>query len=485
MKLKTHIPLMAVYVLFTATITSCKKLVDVPEPINTITTAETFSTDGTATSAVVAIYNDLITGYKSNDDYDYGNGLTTFDAGLSADEFNYFNGASNPETYQFQHNALLSSSGTLETYFWNAPYFNIYLANAGIEGLQASTTLTPATKTQLLGEAEFLRAYDYFYMVNFYGTCPLVTTTAFVTNAKISNATPVQIYQQIINDLQSAQSLLPGDYSVSGGQRIRANKWAATALLARVYLYYANITGDASNYSKAAAQATSLINNTSLYQLTTLDSVFLANSQEAILQLQPNSQSQYATWEGFEEIPNRSYSGSNYPTYYLTTELLSAFEPNDNRKAFWVDTNTYNGITYYFPYKYKVKTASSSTSTEYYMMLRLGEQYLIRAESEANGAPGGTTAAIADLNVIRNRAGLAPLPSSLDQEQVIAAVAQERRIELFAEWGHRWFDLKRTKMATTILSKEKGFNVSNNDLVYPIPLGELQDDPFLKQNPGY
>jgi hypothetical protein len=64
-------------------------------------------------------------------------------------------------------------------------------------------------------------------------------------------------------------------------------------------------------------------------------------------------------------------------------------------------------------------------------------------------------------------------------------VQHERQVELFAEWGHRWFDLQRWGTATTVLSADKGFNVPASQLIYPIPLTELTVDPNLKQNPGY
>jgi hypothetical protein len=127
------------------------------------------------------------------------------------------------------------------------------------------------------------------------------------------------------------------------------------------------------------------------------------------------------------------------------------------------------------------------TATEYYMVLRLAEQYLIRAEAEANGAGGGTAAAIADLNVIRGRAGLPALSPSLTPAQVITAVAHERQTELFAEWGHRWLDLKRTGQAGAVLSviPLKQPWLGAYQLLYPIPFTETQDDPNLVQNPGY
>ena len=115
-------------------------------------------------------------------------------------------------------------------------------------------------------------------------------------------------------------------------------------------------------------------------------------------------------------------------------------------------------------------------------MLRLAEQYLIRAEAEAE--KGQLANAINDINVIRNRAWLGSLPGNLGQTQVLAAIAQENRIEFFAEWGHRWFDLKRTGQANSVLAPIKPFWESTAQL-FPIPYTEIQADPNLIQNPGY
>jgi hypothetical protein len=93
--------------------------------------------------------------------------------------------------------------------------------------------------------------------------------------------------------------------------------------------------------------------------------------------------------------------------------------------------------------------------------------------------------AIADLNVIRIRAGLAGLPENLTQSEVLTVVEEERRHELFCEWSHRWFDLKRTGRAQDILKEVKGDNWQASDVLWPIPLNQLLANPFLEQNNGY
>jgi hypothetical protein len=177
---------------------------------------------------------------------------------------------------------------------------------------------------------------------------------------------------------------------------------------------------------------------------------------------------------------------------WLTSQLLGAFEPNDLRRLNWVDSSNGNGNQpqpglpyYYYPYKYKIISGSPGTSCpENYTLLRLAEQYLIRAEAEANMSK--LAGAINDLDNIRARAGLDSLPTSLNQASVLAAVQQENRIEFFGELGHRWFDLKRWGIAIPILhsiSYKQG--IDSTQLRYPIPSIELQDDPNLSQNPGY
>jgi hypothetical protein len=123
--------------------------------------------------------------------------------------------------------------------------------------------------------------------------------------------------------------------------------------------------------------------------------------------------------------------------------------------------------------------------SEYYMVLRLAEQYLIRAEARAHlrNLPG----AIADLDSIRNRAGL-PLISitnpAITREELLIAIQQERQTELFAEWGHRWFDLKRTKQADAVL-KDRKSSWNSTDTLYPVPASERILNPNLTQNDGY
>jgi len=120
------------------------------------------------------------------------------------------------------------------------------------------------------------------------------------------------------------------------------------------------------------------------------------------------------------------------------------------------------------------------------MMLRLGEQYLIRAEARAQ--QGETTQAVADLNVIRNRAGLPNYSGGTDKASLIAAIFHERQVELFTELGHRFFDLKRAGTINAVMGSvapQKGGTWNANKALFPIPISDILNDSNLTQNPGY
>lgn len=450
-------------------VTGCSKLVEIPEPINTITTSETFSTPANAEAAIIAIYQNMMV----------RNALTAEPGiypSMSADELHAFNAIS-----PFETNTLTSTMG-LSDNFWNSAYYNIYQANAAIEGIEGSKLLTSSLKSRLIAEAKFLRAYCHFYLVNYYGDIPLVLTSSYKTNSLISRIAATDVYQQIVADLKDARDGLPSDFSISNGERVRANSPAATALLARVYLYM-------QKWDSAEAASTEIISKSGAYSLvTSLDSIFLKNNTEAVWQLQQGYNGAIntaATLEGYIFIP---YDENSSPNFYLSTVLMNAFEPGDLRRSHWVDSvklDDGTGIitTYYYPFKYKVRTTSVDNVTEYTTCLRLAEQYLIRAEARAEQNTN-LEGAIADLNMIRNRAALPSLPNTLGQDEVLAAIARERRIEFFTEYAHRWFDLKRTGQANAVLGPLKP-TWKPSAVLYPVPYPEIEKDPNLTQNPGY
>jgi len=454
----------------------CNKLVEVAPPVTSITDDNVYASDATAIAVLTGIYGQLSTTSNYN-----SMGLTTISlfSGLSSDELTLFGGGTGNYNAYYTNNLSVGAGGFE---YWNNIYPYIFTCNSAIEGLASGSSLTPAIKRQLEGEAKFMRALFYFYLVNLYGDVPLALSTDYSLNGLLSRSSKAQVYSQIVNDLKDAQTSLSADYLDptllnTTNERVRPTKWAAAALLARTYLY-------TQNWDSAEVQSTSVINNLSMYGLDSLNGVFLANSTEAIWQLQPVNTGWNTEDARVFIIPSTGPDPFAYPVY-LSPQLLNSFESTDLRRTNWIDSTIVAGNTYYFPYKYKVNLQGAPVM-EYLMMLRLGEQYLIRAEARAY--QGNTTGAVQDLNIIRIRAGLPPTTAA-SQSDLIAAIQHERQVELFTELGQRWLDLKRTGSVDSVMNSvcplKNGSNWVTNQKLYPIPLGDIQRDPNLVQNPGY
>jgi starch-binding outer membrane protein, SusD/RagB family len=458
-------------VFFIIACTSCKKFITIPPPITELVTTSVFSNNGAATAAQTAIYAQMET------DANYYN-IPKF-TGLSSDELINYN--INPSYIHFYTNSLSVNDGTN----WSAAYNYIYQVNAVLEGVQSSEAIDTLIKKQLTGEAMFTRAFWYIYLVNAFGPVPLLTSTNYKINTLAFRSSVVTVYQQVIKDLENAENLLDFNYvdasdTISTIDRIRPTKWAAKALLARAHLYLGNLTNDQTNYSIAEDKATQVINNNSVFKLTdSLDDVFLKNSTEAIWQLKPVNPIEYTPESSFILLASPS-------DVTLSSHLYNAFENGDARKAHWIGsfTDISTNITYRFSNKYKSR-AGVRSETEYSMVLRIAEQYLIRAEAYTyqNNIPDAQS----DINQIRKRAGLDNTAAS-DQSSLLNAILHERRVELFTEWGHRWFDLKRTGSINSVMDTvtvNKGGQWQSYQQLYPIPLSDIQNAVNLVQNEGY
>ncbi|NII28485.1 RagB/SusD family nutrient uptake outer membrane protein [Pseudoflavitalea sp. X16] len=462
---KTYIIPVITFSLAIALLPGCNKLVEIDPPLNEMSSERVFKSDNTAKSTLSGLYSLLSQSQAQVIQ------LTLFPA-LGSDELELLPAS---VTYEDVRNNTMQATSSNASGFFNDLYASVYRANSIIEGLQKYTGTSAAVKKQLTGEAKFIRAYCYFYLVNLFGKVPLVLETDVTKTAYLPRTSVDSVYDQIIKDLTDAKDSLPADYSASSGNRTNANKYAATALLARAYLY----TG---NYTAAESNATEVINATSLYSLIPAASmgtgVFIKNSAEAILQFMPylNATNSY-TAEGATFVTTTSQ-------YSLRTTYVNAFEAGDLRRLKWINEVTLNGVVNYQPYKYKYRTnalAVAAGVTEYPMVLRLAEQYLIRAEARAN--TDNSTGALADLKVIRNRAGLAE-STTTDKAALLLEIEKERQTELFCELGHRWFDLKRTGRSDAVIGAIKT-TWNSTDALYPIPQTARDANPNLSQNDGY
>jgi hypothetical protein len=460
-----------IFILLSILQLGCKKFVQIDPPETSLASTSVYQSNTTASAVLTGIYADLAT----DPTYAGGSASIGYLCGAAADELtNYSTRTDAPIFY--------SNSYTPNTpVFWSNLYKEVYVANAAIEGLSNSGSISATLKNQLLGEAKFIRAFLYFYLANLFGDVPLVTTTNYQLNDRIARTPSAQVYQQIIADLKDAQNSLSDNFLDPTGavttERTRPNKGAATALLARVYLYQ-------QKWDSAVAEATAVLSNTASYGLDSLNGVFLENSTEGIWELQSITPG-FNTLDGYYYILT-SPPGRGRFSVALSSQLINAFELGDNRFSEWVGTYTNGTKTYYYPFKYKEGTYNTANPvTEYEVVLRLGEQFLIRAEAEAQLGDLGDAAL--DLNTIRGRADL-PNTGAATQADMLAAIYHERQVELFTEWGHRWFDLQRSDSVNSVMSlvtPQKGGTWASYKALFPIPLSETELNSNLNQNPGY
>lgn len=451
--------LLASMILCTA---SCDSFVEVDLPKSQLTNEAVFDSYATAEAALTDIYakirdQGLLTGTPSG----LSNELANY-----TDELTCYGNPGDP-ALAFYFNALLPANTSVADY-WNTSYNQIYAANAVIEGVEESSKLTVYEKDQLKGEALFIRALIHFYLTNLYGDIPYIMATDYQSNNTVKKITVTEVYALVISDLDSALNLLGDNYD--NPERIRPNRMVAKAFLARVYLYNGSWT-EASNASSA------VLNASNLYGLeNNIDEVFLKDSKETIWQLQPATPG-----KNTDEASSFIFFEGPPPSVTLTDNLMNSFSATDLRKSHWTGAITDGSSTWYHPFKYK-EFDYTATSVEYSIVLRLAEQYLIRAEARAQ--QGDLIGAKEDLDKIRQRAGLAQTPAST-KEQILDAILQERRWELFTEYGHRFFDLKRSGQIDAVLSPVKtGWNTTDN--LFPLPQNELSINPNIRpQNSGY
>lgn len=443
---------------------SCDDFLEVGANTSKLDTELVFENDNTAIAALEGIYHELqSTGFASGNIQSI-----TYLGNTLVDEAKEYNVTH--DRYDF-FNSTIRADNTTNNNIWSSAYKQLYNTNALLEGIIDNVNLSAHTKNRIEGEAKFLRAFIYYYLLHLYNEVPMVLTTDYQTNQSLPRTSVNEIYTQMQLDLNESIAYLPGEYMYNEGEHIRPNKYAAYTLLARMALWQ-------EEYNQAIIYASEVIDSRK-YELTALDEVFKANSLESIWQLVPVNP-RTGTSEGYHYIlENNPIAASTISSLSLTSDFLNSYESNDLRYQNWIGVYTEGENDYYYPYKYKIKLGGDSE--EYSMVMRLAELYLIRAEAYAGS--NNIQAALGDLNIIRNRAGL-PVWTAANLPNIKQAVLDERRRELFSEWGHRWFDLKRFGVIDEVLGQKKPTWQPHAKLL-PIPEQDILRNPFLTQNPGY
>ncbi len=343
---------------------------------------------------------------------------------------------------------------------WSTIYAAINTVNIIIERVPALTDLDDTEKNEILGEAYFLRALHYHNLVKLWGGVPLRLTplTSVDEAASITRASVAEVYTQINADLAQAEQLVT---NTNEATTTRATIGAVKAVHARVYLYQ----GD---WANAVAKADEVIGLG--YELAEdYGDLFDAEGIDTP-----------------EDIFKVLYTAQQYQSvgYYLNStddggraelspseDLVAAYDPDDARLAWSIKDDgagTISGVK--FP---------TTAGAEDIHVIRFAEVLLIKAEAQAR--LGDLAGAVETYNPIRVRAGLPEHELGSDvttQEEVLAAIDHERRVELAFE-GDRWPDLVRRGVAASVMG------IPEFQTLYPIPQSEIDVAPQLMQNPGY
>ncbi len=365
-------------------------------------------------------------------------------------------------------------------------------------------------KEALYGEVYFLRAYYYFHLVRFFGDVPLfVDRRLGLTESKsLKRSDKALVYAQIESDLLSAIAVLPSAQIEKG----RVTKYAAQALLGKVYLYQ-------QKYTDAADMLANVINSNAFSLPSNFEGIFLSsgeNGPESVFEIQYSNTSPYFNWgavnrgQGNHSVQQCGIRGINgtdsmpyaagWSTNLPTTDLAAAYQSGDKRKSVTVlDIAAYKAahpsynITYQeapfkntglYNQKYLPRKGQTSGQIELnylnnYRTIRYADVLLMAAEALVKSG-GSEVKALSYVNLIRERAfGDNAHNISASGNALYLAILDERRLELAME-GDRFFDLVRTGMAET---KITGF-VKGKHEVFPIPFEEINISG-LTQNAGY
>ncbi len=397
---------------------------------------------------------------------------------------------------------------------WNGYYSGISRANQALAAL-STASLDATTKNQLIGEVRFIRGYYYFNLVRFFGKVPKVvrvpkdaqdanTDPAFQTRAPLDT-----IYNVITQDLQFAINNLPGRAQSAVGH---ANKGAAQALLAKTYLYR-------KNWPQVQTLTQAVITSgqyTLVPDYSTIWRKVGDNSSESVFETQSGTFNNgdiavgsYSTWQGARVGGKGGWTDLGFGFDTPSADLVNAYEPGDKRKASTiiaidnsgkhVGTVLYDGFR--IPsadsvqnlfYNYKAYY-SENKNVEPYLgnrdqkqknvhLLRYADVLLMNAE--ASNELGQSAAAVAILNQIRTRAGLAATTAA-SQTDVRNAIWKERRVELAMEHDRFWDLVRQGRAAQVLKAAGKNFVAGKNELL-PVPSLQIQlSGGLLDQNSGY
>lgn len=377
-----------------------------------------------------------------------------------------------------------SSSGSV-TAMWTQWYKTVGRASQAIDIAQNYEGQTQVPASRVIGEAKFLRALNYFWLVRSFGAIP-IQEIDLVERAPVD-----EVYAYIEQDLLDAIDALPLKSDYSSTDLGRATKGAAQGLLAKVYLYQ-------ERWQDAADMANNVITSNQYSLDPDYANIWREtgeNGPGSLFEIQARGEipqhgvQQYSQTQGARGTGGWGW-GFNTPSQNLE-DAFNAAGDNIRRDAtiIFAGETLFDGREVnagvenprYNEKAYSSSNAGQSDGDKNIRVLRYAEVLLIRAE--ALNELGQTSAALAPLNQVRTRVSL-PAVTSTDQGTVRQAIWTERRLELAMEHD-RWFDLNRTGQAQAAMAADGKTFVTGKHELFPIPNNQLVQTPEMTQNPGY
>jgi starch-binding outer membrane protein, SusD/RagB family len=393
-------------------------------------------------------------------------------------------------------NFSFDASSDIIDSFWDDCYqgiakSNFVTDNADKINALPTVVLTQVKKNKFIAEARFMRAYYYFLLVNRFGDIPL-----FDKVSTSENGTPISpkadIFKLIVADFDFASKNLLDKSAEENG---RATKGAAFAYLGKSLLY-----------QKKYAEALVAFNNLSGYALETdFYNNFMEEKEHGIesifeVEFSPSFTTDGTRWSGLIDGTGLSeatfraqeYSVLDWFNVYPSDNILDEYEAGDMRfgATFYVKGDKYNNGNNMMPEIGLGRRAGWKKYSNYYKsareimdsginfkVMRYADVLLMKAECE--NELGNQTNAIALINQVRTRAGLAGTPA-LTKVEVSDALVHERKVELAGEQV-RFDDIIRWGIADKEINRNlvpKIFIVGKNEL-WPIPNREVSTNPSI------
>ncbi|HEY6900710.1 MAG TPA: RagB/SusD family nutrient uptake outer membrane protein [Puia sp.] len=475
---------------------SCKKsFLELSDPTR-IETSNYYKDSASIATAVNACYSSMMDIYGR---LSGSRGIFVFADVPSDESYSPVDGAGIGD---FEYFNFTSTNTNLQT-SWQMMYRGIARCNIVISRAPA-VPMSDSARQRLMAEAKFMRAMTYFNAVRIWGDIPLVTEEIpTVQDAyKYGRAKTVDVYARIITDLKEAAAFLPVKYTAPADIG-RITRGAALGILGKVYLTM-------NNYTEAAATLGDFITTIApgTYSLqSSYANIFLTSNEMnseiiAAVRYKKGGTNTGSLFDNYFGPPFAAVVGigNGYMYNLVRKELydnLRNFDALSKDSIRFKTSFGFTGGSYYYTKKYLDMPTTEGDADNDWIILRYADVLLMYAEALNELNPGNVAAAVPYINQVRTRAGFSGvglLPATLTQDQLRTAIQEERRMELNME-GHRWFDLVRTGKAIEVMNKHfivNGIKVGNNpvqidahNLLFPIPITEINTNPIITQNTGY